>query len=88
MPEGKGYTPGELQTLRDHGVLPPSDIEVLRQGGILSPSQSDYVRKTLAGGGAMRGMQKGSILPKTKTRGTKAGTRRSRDQGYKYFPDN
>jgi hypothetical protein len=86
MPEGKGYTPSELQTLRDHGKLPPSDIEILRQGGILSPSQSDYVRKTLTGGGAMRGMQKGSILPRT--RGAKGGTRRSRSQGYKYFPDN
>ena len=76
MPEGKGYTPSELQTLRDHGVLPPSDIEVLRQGGILSPSQSDYVRKTLTGGST------------PKMQGTKAGTRRSRSQGYKYFPDN
>ena len=76
MPEGKGYTPSELQTLRDHGVLPPSEIEILRQGGILSPSQSDYVRKTLTGGSTPR------------TRGVKGGTRRSRSQGYKYFPDN
>ena len=79
MPEGKGYTPSELQTLRDHGVLPPSEIEILRQGGILSPSQSDYVRKTLTGVGDR---------PTPRTRGAKGGTRRSRSQGYKYFPDN
>ena len=86
MPEGKGYTPSELQTLRDHGVLPPSEIEILRQGGILSPSQSDYVRKTLAGGGAIApGL---GLKPSPRTRGAKGGTRRSRSQGYKYFPDN
>jgi len=82
MPKGKGYTPSELQTLRDHGVLPPSEIEILRQGGTLSPSQSDYVRRTLTGVGDR------PTGPTPKMPGAKAGTRRSRSQGYKYFPDN
>ena len=82
MPNGKGYTPSELQTLRDHGVLTPSEIEILRQGYILSPSQSDYVRRTLTG------VSDRPTGPTPTMRGAKAGTRRSRSQGYKYFPDN
>ena len=27
MPKGKGYTPSELQTLRDEGILSPAEIE-------------------------------------------------------------
>ena len=77
MPKGKGYTPGELQTLRDHGVLPPSSIARLEAGDRLSPSDTDYVRRTLTGVG-----------DRPTVRRPKAGTRRSRSQGYKYFPDN
>lgn len=78
MPEGKGYTPSELQTLRDHGRLTPSQILKLERGDMLSPSETDYIRKTLT-----------DVGDKTPTmRAPKAGTRRSRSQGYKYFPDN
>tara|TARA_R110002020_G_scaffold38434_2_gene115522 strand:+ start:867 stop:1121 length:255 start_codon:yes stop_codon:yes gene_type:complete len=84
MPKGKGYsgirryTPGELQTLRDHGKFSPSQISKLEAGDRLSPSETDYINKTIGGLG-----------DKTPTmRAPKAGTRRSRSQGYKYFPDN
>ncbi len=33
MPKGIGYTPSELQTMRDEGVLSPSEILALRKRG-------------------------------------------------------
>ena len=71
------YTSSELQTLRDHGVLNPSEISRLEAGDRLSPSETDYINKTIGGLG-----------DKPTMRAPKAGTRRSRSQGYKYFPDN
>jgi len=73
MPKGKGYTEKQIMQMRDEGVLSPAEIENL-------------LRSVLAGGGAIApGLD---LKPSPGTRGAKGGTRRSRSQGYKYFPDN
>ena len=82
MPEGKGYSASQLQTLRDDGRLPPSQCEILRQGFAISHSHMKTVSRVLAGGDV------GGLKASPKMQGAKAGTRRSRSQGYKYFPDN
>tara|TARA_Y100000310_G_C20232443_1_gene600872 strand:- start:382 stop:636 length:255 start_codon:yes stop_codon:yes gene_type:complete len=84
MPKGKGYTEKQIQAMRDEGVLSPAEIENLLRGNIEGIRQ----RKVLAGGGAIApGV--GTIVSLTpKKQGAKGGTRRSRSQGYKYFPDN
>ncbi len=74
------YTDSQLQILRDHGVLPPSKISRLAAGDTLSPSDTDYINLTIGGVGEIIGAPRG--------KSPLAGTRRSRSQGYKYFPDN
>ena len=76
MPKGKGYTPSELQTLRDEGILSPSEIAALAKGGAVLGATSATIPGV------------GEIVKKMQGSGAKAGTRRSRSQGYKYFPDN
>ena len=76
MPKGKGYTASQLQALRDEGILTPSEIRAL-------PIQEEP-DTPLRGALSIPGV--GTYVPKKQ--GAKAGTRRSRSQGYKYFPDN
>ena len=77
MPKGKGYTPSELQTLRDEGILSPAEIENIERSAPDTPLR----------GAQIPGV--GTIVSLTpKKQGAKGGTRRSRSQGYKYFPDN
>ena len=77
MPEGKGYTAKQIQAMRDEGVLSPSEIANIERSAPDTP---------------LRGAQTpgvGTIVSLTpKKQGVKGGTRRSRSQGYKYFPDN
>ena len=75
MPKGRKYTPSDLMLLREEGILTPSEIRAL-------PIQEEP--DTPLRGTQIPGI--GTIVPKKQ--GAKGGTRRSRDQGYKYFPDN
>jgi len=73
MPKGKGYTAKQIQAMRDEGVLSPSEIANIER----SAPDTNYFSRI------------GTIVSLTpKKQGAKAGTRRSRSQGYKYFPDN
>ena len=78
MPKGIGYTPSELQTLRDEGILSPSEISALSKRGEVEGIRQRKVLSNIPGVGKIVG----------KASAPKAGTRRSRSQGYKYFPDN
>ena len=78
MPKGKGYTPSELQILRDEGILSPGEIENLMRRGEVEGIRQKKVLSDIPGVGKIAG----------KDSAPKAGTRRSRSQGYKYFPDN
>lgn len=73
MPKGKGYTPSELNTLRDEGVLSPSEINALTsdnssRGGLLKGKA-----KGALGGAGGRAMMTPLEI---------------KSRGYKYFPDN
>ena len=77
MPEGKGYTAKQIQAMRDEGILTPSEIANIERSAPDTPLR----------GAQIPGV--GTIVSLTpKKQGAKAGTRRSRSQGYKYFPDN
>ena len=78
MPKGRKYTPSDLMLLREEGILTPSEIRAL-------PIQEEP--DTPLRGAQIPGV--GTIVSLTpKKQGAKGGTRRSRSQGYKYFPDN
>ena len=77
MPKGKGYTAKQIQAMRDEGVLSPSEIDAIQKGRLEGIRQRE-VLSNIPGVGKIVG----------KASAPKAGTRRSRSQGYKYFPDN
>jgi len=63
----------------------PSELMLLREEGILSPSEILTLQRT----GASENSSSSRVLSQIRsTRGAKGGTRRSRSQGYRYFPDN
>ena len=73
MPKGKGYTPGELQTLRDEGVLSPSEIDAL---------SSDNSSRS----GLLKGKAKGAVIGAGSR--SMMTPLEIKSRGYKYFPDN
>tara|TARA_R100001594_G_C3975816_1_gene248854 strand:+ start:224 stop:433 length:210 start_codon:yes stop_codon:yes gene_type:complete len=57
-------------------------IQAMRDEGVLSPSEIDNAITR----GTLEGIRQRQLLGKASA--PLAGTRRSRSQGYKYFPDN
>ena len=78
MPKGKGYTPGELQTLRDEGILSPSEIANIEKSRKVF--KSDNSSKTLTPSELNTLRNEGKLSP--------SEIRSIEQRGYKYFPDN
>ena len=78
MPKGKGYTPSQIQAMRDEGVLSPSEIANIEKSRKVF--NSDNRSKSITSSELSTLRDQGKLSP--------SEIMQIEKRGYKYFPDN